>query len=305
MSKVFRKEPADTLRPSDPFAVAGPPGSTQDYPSGHARSLSDGPVVRSGSVVSSNSGPAASGAAPRGPLYEGGSVIATAIEPARVLADQGEGAVGLFSIPRLPEKRYYEGLKRGMDIAGAVIGLVLFCPLIALCAVLVKLQDGGPVLFRQVRVGQWGREFVIFKFRSMVINAEAMQSALSDLNEHDDDRTFKILHDPRITPVGRLMRRMSLDELPQLWNVLRGEMAIVGPRPALPKEVAMYGRSDMIRLAVKPGLTCIWQVSGRSNLGFERQRQMDLEYIRRRSIWLDTMLIARTVPAVLCGEGAA
>ena len=214
------------------------------------------------------------------------------------------GAETLY-VPRISSKPVYESIKRLMDILGAIGGLVFFSPLLLLCARLVKLQDGGPVLFRQARVGKNGQQFRILKFRSMVTDAERMQSDLKDLNEHDDDRTFKILNDPRITPVGRLMRRMSLDELPQLWNVLCGEMALVGPRPALPKEVALYGQRDMLRLVVKPGLTCIWQVSGRSNLGFERQMELDLEYIRRRSVWLDAQLIAQTVPAVIYGEGAA
>jgi exopolysaccharide biosynthesis polyprenyl glycosylphosphotransferase len=210
-----------------------------------------------------------------------------------------------LAIPTIPAAPVYEVIKRAIDVCAALVGIVLASPLLLLCAILIKLQDGGPVLFRQERVGRSGQRFLIVKFRSMVVNAEAMKSELMDLNEHDDDRTFKILHDPRITRVGRFMRRMSLDELPQLWNILWGEMSLVGPRPALPSEVALYEPQHMTRLAVKPGLTCIWQVSGRSNLGFPKQMELDLQYIKRRSVWLDLMLIARTAPAVLFGEGAA
>jgi lipopolysaccharide/colanic/teichoic acid biosynthesis glycosyltransferase len=210
-----------------------------------------------------------------------------------------------WTIPLFDESFGYRLVKRLLDIVGASIGLLLLGPLMGLCAILIKFQDGGPILFRQVRVGKRGERFEIVKFRSMVVNAEELQSDLKDLNEHDDHRTFKILNDPRITRVGRFMRRMSLDELPQLWNVLCGEMTLVGPRPALPKEVEMYDAEHMVRLAVKPGLTCIWQVSGRSNLGFQRQIELDLDYIRQRNIWLDVRLIVRTVPAVVIGNGAA
>jgi lipopolysaccharide/colanic/teichoic acid biosynthesis glycosyltransferase len=208
-------------------------------------------------------------------------------------------------IPAIQQAPAYETIKRLIDVCGALLGFVVASPLLLLCAVLIKRQDGGPVLFHQERVGRGGKRFKIVKFRSMVVNAEAMKSELMDLNEHDDNRTFKILHDPRITRVGRFMRRMSLDELPQLWNVLTGEMSLVGPRPALPSEVALYEPLHMARLAVKPGLTCIWQVSGRSKLGFPMQMELDLQYIKQRGVWLDLTLIARTFPAVLFGEGAA
>jgi exopolysaccharide biosynthesis polyprenyl glycosylphosphotransferase len=208
-------------------------------------------------------------------------------------------------IPSVEESWGYARVKRLLDVVGALAGLIFNSPLMLLCVILIKLQDGGPVLFRQIRVGLNGQRFEIYKFRSMVVNAEAIRSGLEDLNEHDDKRTFKILNDPRITRVGRFMRRLSLDELPQLFNVLRGEMSLVGPRPALPSEVAMYEASHMVRLAVKPGLTCIWQVSGRSNLGFPQQMKLDLEYIQRRSIWLDLVLIAKTMPVVIRGDGAA
>ena len=213
--------------------------------------------------------------------------------------------VDLAEIPYVTSSPVYASLKRIMDVCGAIVGLTMFGPLMAVCAILIKWQDGGPVLFCQSRVGERGDEFSILKFRSMVVNADKIRDELAELNTHSDDRTFKILNDPRITPVGRLMRRLSLDELPQFWNVLMGDMSLVGPRPALPSEVAIYERRDLIRLSVRPGLTCIWQVSGRSKLDFTRQRQLDAEYIRRRSLWLDTLLILKTAPAVFRGDGAA
>ena len=139
----------------------------------------------------------------------------------------------------------------------------------------------------------------------MIVNAEAMRTTLIHQNEHSDQRTFKIMNDPRVTPPGRILRRFSVDELPQLINVLRGEMSIVGPRPPLPSEVALYSAYDFQRLAVKPGLTCIWQVSGRSRLAFPNQVKLDIEYIRRRSLKTDLAIILKTFPAVLNGDGAA
>lgn len=209
------------------------------------------------------------------------------------------------SIPNVQTSVVYSAAKRLMDVVGACIGLFLFSPLMLLCAVAIKLQDGGPIFFWQTRIGECGRRFQIVKFRSMVINADQLKSQLKARNEHADDRTFKIFNDPRITPVGRLMRRMSLDEVPQFWNVLCGQMSLVGPRPALADEVIMYEESHLMRLAVKPGLTCIWQVSGRSNLDFQRQMLLDHQYIEQRGIWLDCSLLVKTFPAVLRGDGAA
>jgi lipopolysaccharide/colanic/teichoic acid biosynthesis glycosyltransferase len=208
-------------------------------------------------------------------------------------------------IPAVHDSFIYRMTKRMIDVCGALIGLGLSTPLFLLCAWLIKRQDGGPILFFQTRVGIDGRLFKIMKFRSMVVDADQMKSELMDLNQHVDNRTFKILNDPRVTPVGRWMRRLSLDELPQFWNVLRGEMSLVGPRPALPSEVDLYDADDLMRLAVKPGLTCVWQVSGRSNLDFRQQMEMDLNYIRDRGFWTDCMLIAKTLPAIVKGDGAA
>ncbi len=203
------------------------------------------------------------------------------------------------------EDALYVVCKRAIDIFISLTAILILSPIVLLAALAVKLYDGGPVLFSQIRVGKKGQEFRCLKFRSMVVNAEAMRSTLIDQNEHADQRTFKIMNDPRITPPGRVLRRFSVDELPQLINVLRGEMSIVGPRPPLPSEVALYSAYDAQRLAVKPGLTCIWQVSGRSRLAFPNQVKLDIEYIRRRSLMTDLAIILKTVPAVLSGDGAA
>ncbi|MDB0542234.1 sugar transferase [Ralstonia solanacearum] len=196
-------------------------------------------------------------------------------------------------------------LKRGLDICGALAGLLLLSPLMLAVAAAIRCEDGGPVLFWQRRVGRHGREFAFPKFRSMVVDAEARLQAVAHLNHHGAGNvTFKQAHDPRITGIGRWIRRASVDELPQLWCVLRGDMSLVGPRPPLPREVAAYTVAQRARLEVTPGLTCIWQVSGRADVPFPEQVRMDLEYIRERSPWLDLKLLCRTVPAVLRGRGA-
>jgi lipopolysaccharide/colanic/teichoic acid biosynthesis glycosyltransferase len=194
--------------------------------------------------------------------------------------------------------------KRTTDIVGSLIGLVLISPIVALVAILTKLSDGGPLFYPHTRVGKWGREFTCYKFRTMVVDADKIKSDMAHMNTHDDHRTFKVPDDPRVTRMGRWLRRTSIDEMPQLWNVLRGEMSLVGPRPPVPMEVAHYDLDDMQRLMVKPGLTCIWQVSGRSRLPFPKQLEMDLEYIERRGYWFDLKLMLRTLPAVFSADGA-
>lgn len=194
--------------------------------------------------------------------------------------------------------------KRCVDLVGALIGLILLAPLFVLVAAAIKMTDGGPVFYRQTRTGQWGREFSFPKFRSMWVDADKMQADLLNQNNLGNSITFKMKHDPRVTPVGRIIRKFSIDELPQLWCVLRGDMSLVGPRPALPSEVAAYSLADRRRLDIKPGLTCIWQVSGRSNLPFEKQVQLDVQYIESQSLWLDLKLLVRTIPAVVFGYGA-
>jgi len=198
-----------------------------------------------------------------------------------------------------------KAFKRLMDISVSLVGLILLAPLFLLVAALVCLEDGGPALFWQMRVGQWGREFRFPKFRSMVPDAEQRKRALLTVNQHGNDGiTFKLKRDPRITHIGSVLRKLSIDELPQLWCVLRGDMSLVGPRPPVPEEVARYTLSDRRRLDVRPGLTCIWQVSGRSELAFDQQLRLDVEYIESHSIILDIGLLLKTIPAILSGRGA-
>jgi lipopolysaccharide/colanic/teichoic acid biosynthesis glycosyltransferase len=194
-------------------------------------------------------------------------------------------------------------LKRLIDIAGAGALLLALMPLFIVVAIAVK-STGGPVLFWQTRVGLWGSEFPFPKFRSMVVNAEQLKATLLAQNQHGSGVTFKMKKDPRITWIGRIIRKFSIDELPQLWCVLNGDMSLVGPRPPLPAEVLRYSLNDRRRLDVKPGLTCIWQVSGRSDIPFDKQVQLDLAYINSRSVSLDILLLLRTVPAILTGRGA-
>jgi lipopolysaccharide/colanic/teichoic acid biosynthesis glycosyltransferase len=194
-------------------------------------------------------------------------------------------------------------LQRLLDLTLAALLLLLLLPLLALIALAIRLDTPGPVLFIQKRVGQGGREFPFFKFRSMVHDAEARRRALEQLNERTGP-VFKMRQDPRITRVGRLLRRASLDELPQLLNVLRGEMSLVGPRPALPAEVALYSARERGRLSALPGVTGLWQVSGRADVGFEEAVEMDLRYVREQSVGLYLAILWRTIPAVLSGKGA-
>ena len=201
--------------------------------------------------------------------------------------------------------RRFALLKRGLDIALVLPALLLLTPLFTLVALAIKLHDRGPVLFWQERVGRHGKTFRFPKFRSMCVNAEAIRTALEANNQHGSEGvTFKMKRDPRITPIGRLIRRASIDELPQLWCVLRGQMSLVGPRPPLPSEVARYSMLQRQRLSVTPGLTCIWQVNGRSEIPFPQQVLMDIDYIQQRSLGTDVKLLAKTLPAVIRGRGA-
>ena len=196
------------------------------------------------------------------------------------------------------------GLKRVLDIAAASAALVFGGPVFAATALLIKLEDGGPVFFRQQRVGYRGKLFGMYKFRSMVMNAEEIKKQLDARNEMQGGVIFKMKDDPRVTRIGRTIRKYSIDELPQFWNVLVGDMSLVGPRPPLPKEVAEYLPEERQRLLAKPGITCLWQVSGRSEIDFRGQVKLDLDYIRSTSLWTDIKLLLRPVPAVLLGKGA-
>lgn len=195
-------------------------------------------------------------------------------------------------------------LKRVLDLFVSLAMLIVLSPLMVLTAILIKLTSPGPVLFVQKRVGMNQREFNLYKFRSMVANAEERKSALLHLNERDGP-AFKIENDPRITPLGRFLRKTSIDELPQLFNVLTGKMSLVGPRPPLPEEVEKYEWLFRKRLSVKPGITCIWQISGRNSISFERWMEMDHEYIENWTVWLDLQILIKTIPAVFFSRGAS
>lgn len=202
------------------------------------------------------------------------------------------------------ESILYSITKRLIDIVGSLCGIILLSPLFLIVAVLIKLEDPkGKVFFAQERNGRYPKTFKMYKFRSMVHNAEDLLKDLMDRNEQTGP-VFKINDDPRITKVGKFIRRTSIDELPQLFNVLKGDMSLVGPRPPIPHEVDQYNSYQMQRLAVKPGLTCIWQVSGRNNIGFDEWVEMDIEYIKTRNLWLDIKLIFKTV-GVLFGDDNA
>jgi len=200
--------------------------------------------------------------------------------------------------------RGYRIAKRVMDVVVASLGLVLLAPLMLLIAIAIKLDSPGPVLFRQVRIGKGGKPFWFIKFRSMVKNAEQIKRDLMPQNEVRGGPVFKMRNDPRVTRVGRFLRRYSLDELPQLIHVLHGEMSLVGPRPPLPSEVASYGEWELRRLSVTPGLTCLWQISGRSDIGFREWVELDHIYIDTMSFWTDLKILLFTVPAVITGKGA-
>jgi lipopolysaccharide/colanic/teichoic acid biosynthesis glycosyltransferase len=204
---------------------------------------------------------------------------------------------------RLESQHLLEFVKRIVDIVSALAGLLLFLPLLPFIAALVKLESKGPLFFAQERVGRYGRRFTCYKIRSMVPDAEQLKEELGHLNEADG-AAFKIREDPRITRVGKFVRRSSLDEFPQLWNVLVGDMSIVGPRPQIPSEVAEYERPYLARLLVKPGLTCLWQISGRNDVDFGEWMRLDREYVERRTLGLDISILLRTLPAVVRRTGA-
>jgi exopolysaccharide biosynthesis polyprenyl glycosylphosphotransferase len=194
--------------------------------------------------------------------------------------------------------------KRAVDVGLSALALVLLSPVFFVIALLIKAEDRGPIFFRQVRVGRHGREFRMLKFRSMRIDAEQRLKELLAQNQHTTGVTFKIKGDPRVTRIGRFIRKYSLDELPQFYNVLVGDMSLVGPRPPVPREVALYTPSDRRRLAVQPGITCLWQVSGRAEIDFPGQVQLDVRYIESRSLREDFKILCKTIPAVLSGDGA-
>jgi len=193
-------------------------------------------------------------------------------------------------------------VKRLIDVVGAAVGLVILSPVLLVTAILVRIHDGSPVLFRQTRVGLHGRTFTILKFRTMVPDAEERLHEVAHLNELEG-AAFKASDDPRVSPLGRTLRRTSIDELPQLWNVLRGEMSLVGPRPPLPSEVVEYDIWHRRRLSMKPGITGLWQVESRHEPSFDRWVELDLSYIDRWTLWLDLSILLRTMPSVMMARG--
>ena len=217
--------------------------------------------------------------------------------------------------------RTYQILKRGLDIFVGVAALLIFAPLFVIIAIAIKLSSEGPVLFRQERFGWQFKPFTFYKFRSMYANSDqavhkAYVSRLiaghpetgngtgNGTTAGETTRIYKITGDPRVTPLGRLLRRTSLDELPQLWNVLRGEMSLVGPRPCIQYELEQYADWHTSRLDVKPGMTGLWQVTARNRVGFDEMVKLDLAYVRERSLWLDIKILLRTPGAVISGGGA-
>ncbi len=222
---------------------------------------------------------------------------------ARAHFDELDG-VPLLTFSTAPERPVPMAFKRLVDVAMSLLLLAVATPVVLAIAIAIKLSSGGGVFYRQVRCGLNGRRFTLYKFRTMIADAEAKQRELLHLNEMNGP-VFKLKRDPRVTWLGRILRRFSLDELPQLWNVLRGDMSLVGPRPPIPDEVARYQRWQRRRLSMKPGLTCLWQISGRNQIDFDRWMELDLQYIDSWSPWLDMKILLKTVPAVLTGRGAS
>jgi exopolysaccharide biosynthesis polyprenyl glycosylphosphotransferase len=235
-----------------------------------------------------------------------GKVVRIPVAPVERVLTSGRmesiDGVGIYSLISGPDRAFSLIVKRLLDVAGSAIALVLLSPVLLLLAILVRATSSGPVLFRQERVGLHGRSFNVLKFRSMCADAEDQLEDLRHQNEING-HAFKLENDPRITPVGRFLRRTSSDELPQFWNVLMGQMSLVGPRPPLPGEVAKYDIWHRRRLSMKPGITGLWQVGARRSPEFDRWVEQDLEYIDGWSLWLDLKIMARTVPAVLSGSG--
>lgn len=198
----------------------------------------------------------------------------------------------------------YVFFKRSLDILGSIIGLVLLSPIFFIVSALIKIESNGPIFFVQKRVGVNGKEFNMYKFGSMVVNAEKLKEKLKNKNEMSGPM-FKIKDDPRITKIGKFIRKTSIDELPQLVNVLKGEMSLVGPRPSLPSEVKEFKSWMLRRLDVKPGITCYWQVMGRNRIGFEDWMKLDVKYVEDRSFWLDIKLIFNTFFVLFGDENAA
>jgi exopolysaccharide biosynthesis polyprenyl glycosylphosphotransferase len=222
---------------------------------------------------------------------------------ARLEVEEIEG-VPFLTFTTTPSNETELAFKRMLDLAVSMLILVLTAPVLLIAALAIRLSSPGSVLFKQERIGLNGRIFTLYKFRTMIEDAHERRGEVTHLNEMTGP-VFKAKDDPRVTSVGRWLRKFSLDEIPQLWNVLKGDMSLVGPRPPIPEEVASYHRWHRRRLSMKPGLTCLWQVSGRNNVDFDRWMQLDLQYIDNWSPSLDLKILLRTIPAVLSGRGAS
>ena len=223
--------------------------------------------------------------------------------PGRMMVADMDG-VPMLAFTRTPSDALAVGLKRAFDVVMSALVVVVLSPMFAAVAIAIRIDSPGPIFFRQRRMGQNGRMFEMLKFRSMYQDAEARLEALREQNEMSGP-VFKMANDPRVTKVGRFLRRTSLDEFPQFWNVLRGDMSVVGPRPPIPSEVRQYKRWQRRRLSMKPGITCIWQVSGRNNIDFDRWMELDLQYIDEWSLWGDIQICFKTISAVLTTRGAS
>ena len=266
-----------------PSRLAAPPvGSGNGHPNGngHANGNANGHAMHHSQL---ESGTWLGGVAPR---------LSAALMP------------GLAHLPLVHGKGFYLRFgKRLLDCVGAAFALVLSAPVLLIAALAIKLESRGPMFYRSTRIGRGGRPFTFYKLRTMVNGAERNRHHLTHLNEADGP-VFKINGDPRVTRVGRFLRTTSIDEIPQFFHVLSGEMSLVGPRPPLPDEVSQYEPWQLERLDVRPGLTCLWQISGRSRIGFQEWMRLDLEYIHHQSVMLDLKILVRTIPAVLSREGA-
>ncbi len=246
-------------------------------------------------------GPATAVPEPSSFLVFAFAALAVVLPLRRFALASGAGGAAYDDLPNTADPRV--AAKRALDVAGALVGLALAAPVVARAPRAIRLDSPGGAFFRQTRVGRDGRPFGMWKLRTMVAGAETLQESLRDRNQMSGP-VFKLEDDPRVTRAGRWLRRYSIDELPQLWNVLRGEMSLVGPRPPLPSEVAAYGARERRRLDVKPGLTCTWQVSGRHRVDFDDWMEMDLDYVENWSLKRDVALICKTVPVVVRGTGA-
>jgi lipopolysaccharide/colanic/teichoic acid biosynthesis glycosyltransferase len=207
-------------------------------------------------------------------------------------------------LPLEAARLFGPSIRRAVDVVVGAGGLVAASPVLAAAAIAIKATSQGPVLYAQTRIGKGGRAFRLRKLRTMYADADARLASLRDRNESRGGVTFKIRSDPRITPVGRVLRKFSVDEMPQLWNLVDGTMTLFGPRPAVPSEVAKYGHRERRRLEVTPGITCLWQISGRSDLSFDEQVALDIAYIDRSRPVDEIVILAKTIPAVLTGRGA-